>query len=81
MSATNKKSTTSMSSDDITAAINMATLASGHANPTKKEQTSTSTQPTADSTDINSPHEPTNKESAPSSTQLTPKEKKQNKQQ
>ena len=75
MSATNKKSTTSMSSDDITAAINMATLASGHTNPTQNEQSSTFTQPTADSTNKHSPPEPTNKESAPSSTQPTPEER------
>ena len=55
MSATNQKSTTRMSSGNITAAINMATLAS------------------ADSTNKHSPPEPTNKESAPSSTQPTPK--------
>ena len=79
MSAINKKSTTSMSSDNITAAINMATLASGHANPTQNEQASTSTQPTTDSTGKQllvetSPPESTKKESVPSSTQRTPKE-------
>ena len=80
MSATNKKSATSISSDEITAAINMATLAGGHTNPTQNEQASTFTQPTADSTNKHvllhiSPTEPTNKESAPSSTQPTPKER------
>ena len=80
MSASNNKSTTSVSSEEITAAINMATLAGGHTNPTQNEQASPFTQPTADSTNKHvllhiSPPEPTNKESAPSSTQPTLEER------
>ena len=79
MSTSNEKSTTNVSSDKITAAINMVTLASTNTNRTQNEQASTSTQPTTDSTGKQllvetSPPESTKKESVPSSTQRTPKE-------
>ena len=79
MSTSNEKSTTNVSSDKITAAMNMVTLATTNANPNPNEQASTSTQPTTDSTGKQllvetSPPESTKKESVPSSTQRTPKE-------
>ena len=79
MSTSNEKSTTNVSSEEITAAINMATLASTTTNHTQNEQASISTQPTTDSTGKpllveTSPPESTKKESVPSSTQRTPKE-------